>query len=222
MAAHAPHVVPGRKLSTPAGQTTHNDELLFVGCITHGHAITQLAGPGGHFHRLNGGTSLMWPPLTVWRRLLRSDCSREVGLSQQQQDYMQCLCRRKGQAGKVSARVPTSGGKKEQLSCVDSRGASAAVAHESAVGMIELLAKQLTGSPALSQNGTVPPNECHMFRTLMFTPPCSTMMFIIAGRPPKETIADGPKLDAHKPTTQCQASTRAVSGNVTVMVHVTP
>jgi hypothetical protein len=52
----------------------------------------------------------------------------------------------------VSARVPTSGGEKEQLSCVDSQEAAAAVVHESAVALIELLARQITGSPALSHS----------------------------------------------------------------------
>ena len=47
-------------------------------------------------------------------------------------------------------KVPTSGGEKEQPSCVDSQGAAAAVVHESAVALIELFATQLTGSPALS------------------------------------------------------------------------
>jgi hypothetical protein len=44
----------------------------------------------------------------------------------------------------------TSGGKKEQPSCVDSQGAAAAAVHESAVALIELFATQLTGSSALT------------------------------------------------------------------------
>jgi hypothetical protein len=36
-------------------------------------------------------------------------------------------------------------GEKEQLSCVDSQEAAAAVVHEGAVAMIELLARQITG-----------------------------------------------------------------------------
>jgi hypothetical protein len=52
----------------------------------------------------------------------------------------------------VSLKVPTSGGEKEQLSCVDSQEAAAAVVHESAVALIELFARQFTGSPALSHS----------------------------------------------------------------------
>lgn len=94
----------------------------------------------------------MAPPDRL-ERLLRSDSSRELSHSHgSSKDYMQRLCRRKGHFGKVSARVPTSGGEKEQLCCVDSQGAAAAVVHESAVAMIELFARRLTGSPALSHS----------------------------------------------------------------------
>jgi hypothetical protein len=45
-----------------------------------------------------------------------------------------------------------SGGEKEQLSCVDSQEAAAAVVHESAVALIELFTRQFAGSPALSHS----------------------------------------------------------------------
>jgi hypothetical protein len=49
-------------------------------------------------------------------------------------------------------KVPISGGEKEQPSCVDSQEAAAADVHESAVALIELLARRITGSPALSHS----------------------------------------------------------------------
>jgi len=73
--------------------------------------------------------------------MLRSDSSRERPALTAAARLYAASGRRKGCPGKASMEVPTSGGEKEQLSCVDSQEAAAVVVHESAVALIELFAK---------------------------------------------------------------------------------